>query len=479
MQKVARKPSTDPAQEKLRQNKALWNKDVSLFINDLINFKKTMNGAPSKFFMEKSSIKEPIPADPATIIGSLAGDFQELAQKGNGIITQQLEYSKTRRKKQVQAPAQNSAVPVATTPPANDLSKQLAAFEQYNLIINASNPVSRFFSRILNPAIGGSPAARIRKYRMSMLTAAASVFKDLENLQVAIVGKSSESIFTASKTLGKIEDNWNFLSKGFYTYKSTMPEEVKDTGGEITPPLELTEDKPKVTTTVPPAVEPNVSQISSAISDYKTYAANFLNLASVKHMNSLIMKYVDSDAESKKNLIPQILNAYQTVLFEANSKNNTSGKSLKEIFETVNLNKTASLEVVAQSFLRKWLGKARHKLSPLDKTSAIRLDIYNLSDECRKTIDLIMDSLEKEMNVDYLEGLINKVNNDLTTIRDLMRALDATIKGKGFDAPFMNLLDKGKITEFGPNLSDKQKQHLQRVLEQKQMRELTNLYYRK
>jgi hypothetical protein len=65
MIKSARKPSSDPVQEKLRQSKAVWNKEVSIFVNDLIHCKKLMNGWPSKFHMEKSFIKEPIPADPS------------------------------------------------------------------------------------------------------------------------------------------------------------------------------------------------------------------------------------------------------------------------------------------------------------------------------------------------------------------------------------------------------------------------------
>ena len=53
----------DPAQEKLRQSKAAWNKSVSAFINDVIHFKKLMNGWPSKYFKERSKITLPIPAD--------------------------------------------------------------------------------------------------------------------------------------------------------------------------------------------------------------------------------------------------------------------------------------------------------------------------------------------------------------------------------------------------------------------------------
>src|SRR5271154_4044762 len=95
--KVARKTSMDPAQEKLRQSKAAWNKEVSTFLNDVIHFKKLMNGWPSKYFKERSKITLPIPADPATIVNSLAGHFQDLAQQGAAIAAQQAQYSQGRR----------------------------------------------------------------------------------------------------------------------------------------------------------------------------------------------------------------------------------------------------------------------------------------------------------------------------------------------------------------------------------------------
>src|ERR1700676_5491360 len=120
MEKTARKSSTDPVQERLRQNKANLNKDISAFVNDLIHLKKLMNGWPSKFFKERSKITSPLPADPATIIGALAGDFQEIVSKGNGIIQEQLNYAKNRRQKQVKPT-------LPQTPPANDLAAPPAA----------------------------------------------------------------------------------------------------------------------------------------------------------------------------------------------------------------------------------------------------------------------------------------------------------------------------------------------------------------
>jgi len=95
--KIAKNTTPDPIQVKLRQNKKLWNKEVSSFINNLINLKKTMNGAPSSYHPERSTIKDPIPADPSSIINELTSDFQQLAQKGNSLIQEQINYSKNRR----------------------------------------------------------------------------------------------------------------------------------------------------------------------------------------------------------------------------------------------------------------------------------------------------------------------------------------------------------------------------------------------
>ena len=122
------KKSNDPVQQALREKKAKWNKKVSAFIDDLIHVKKMMNGWPSKFLMERSRITEPLPKDPATILGALAGDFSEIVNEGNDIIASQISYSQTRKKKQ---PKQlNLPLPATPTPapmtPMNDLSQQLS-----------------------------------------------------------------------------------------------------------------------------------------------------------------------------------------------------------------------------------------------------------------------------------------------------------------------------------------------------------------
>lgn len=448
MFKIARKPSTDPIQEKLRQNKALWNKDISLFVNDLIHFKKMMNGWPSKFFNEKSRITEPVPADPNTIIGALANDFQDLAHRANTIIMEQENYSKNRRKKQV-------APTITISPTTPDLSKQLAAFEQkYTLVSEASNPFSRFLTKLLNPTIGTSEAARIRRYRMSLLTACIKSFKDFGKFQVEILKSGRSSIDSSNKLLHRCWSDWILVARGFLTYKVNMPN-ATNTGGEIETPKELSdikeqsiqevenssnsgkiredyesEDKTLMGDDVkPPDILPTDYMVLSKkiIEDYK----KSLSLISIddqelfNNFNDIITKFILSPQKEKDKYSKNLVDSYQTLLLELGKLHNTTGSSLFQIMSSVKQNKQASaVKKTAQEFLKKWIGKTIHQLSLFDKTSSYRLDMYKIAEEVRQNLDKIMDLLEKGMDLEALTPLINDNNKKVTALRGLMRGLN-------------------------------------------------------
>ena len=82
-----------------------------------------------------------------------------------------------------------------------------------------------------------------------------------------------------------------------------------------------------------------------------------------------------------------------------------------------------------------------HQLNPFDKTSNARLNVYNVAEELRKTINKIMDSLEKDMNVEELSSLIGESNKSFSMLRGLMRALHLTHPMKGGN-PVETTLDK-------------------------------------
>ena len=492
MIKTGRKPSSDPVQEKLRESKALWNKEVSEFINDLINFKKTMNGAPSKFYPEKGNIKEPIPADPASIIGVLAGDFQNIATKGNSIIQQQVDYSKNRRRSAPKAgpittPEPTTPATINETPPspANDLSKQLAASmeKKYNLIAEASNPISRFFTRLLNPRIGFSEAARVRRVRMSLLDACVKTYRDLGKLQVEIVKSSKESIVSSNKLLHKTWNDWTVVARGFNIYKINMPPVVQDAGGVIPPSKEIVEEKkkdqvdkkqeekatqelkqevkrevaPPAAAPPPPSSEeavsvPEVSPYSESqiamimklaqavITDYtKNYRglATLVNIGPVGMvLEAHITRLIKSPGQYRVVHAAKLMEVYQQTLATINASAGTNGKSLSEILQQVQGkgkdedNAAAQLETTAQAFLKKWIGRTKHKLNPFDKTSGNRLEIYELATSLRKSIDQVMDLLEKDMNVEELNPMISGINQQMSSLRGMMRALHLSMGGK-------------------------------------------------
>lgn len=444
MIKVADKPSMDPVQQKLRLAKKQWNKEVSAFIDDLIHYKKLVNGQPNKFFKERSAIKDPIPADPATILGSLANDFQELSQRGNAIIAAQMEYSKTRRKKQPKKPDSVGVAPSTPSTPetssAPDLSKQLAAFDlKYGLVAEGSNPVSRFFTRMLNPGFGFGEAARIRKYRMSLLTLCAKMHNDLSKFQVEIVKSSNDSINNSYNMLNsKIWHNWDLIYKGILTYKNNMPKVVEDAGGPIDSPVEKTKPTTIKPSTIKPSSQvasPSISQVSVIENDYIT---NYSNVG-VENMGGAdgdlevaLFRFRGASNEEKDEAAKKVIKEYQVLISKLNQSLGTNGKSLAEIGSQKT--KTASveqLEKLSQDFLWKWLGKTRHGLSS-SMTSGYRLDLYKNAEEVRENLNKMMNSLESGMNLEELMELAADVHRQLISMKGLTRAIHAAMpKSKG------------------------------------------------
>ena len=379
MIKEARKPSADPTQEKLRQNKAVWNKDVSAFLNDVIHIKKLMNGWPSKFYKERSKIVQPIPGDPGTILGSLANDFQELAQRGTAIVAQQAEYSKNRRQSQPKAPTEQGpatpATPAAPTPPNGaDLSKQLAAWEQkYELVSEGSNPVSRFITRLRTPQMGFGDAAQKRRLRMDMLKAAAKSYKALSKMQIHVTKSSKASVVDAYKAMQISWNEWSIVSRNFTAIVNSMPDQP--------PRVEEMRDEP------PPGVEPDLPVVKEVAPE----------IAKVPEPAPVKIKPLVEDMEPPLVETPK--------------------------------NKKASeqLEVVAQAFLKKWLGRTRHQILPT-KSSGLRLQIYQVGDKTRKNINNVMDLLEKGLDIQQLGPKISEVSANINSLRSLMRSLHNTEK---------------------------------------------------
>lgn len=390
--KYARKRSADPVQEKLRQDKDIFNKEVSTFITKVINFKKLMNGAPNLFYKQKSKITQPIPANPSNILTTLISDFQELAQRGTGLVEEQLNYSKNHRPSQPKAP--NALLPKApsipeASPSAPDLTKQLAAWEQkYDLIAEASNPISRFLARRLTRTRGTSERFRINRMRLDMLESCTQARKALGKLQVQIVKGSKESIVESHKVMQHVWNEWAVVSRTFNNYKNKLSNQPSNQITEL--PAEETFSGAKETLPDQAPQEENEDTGIASPSDPPKVDAPVM----VQKIPPPILDLPTPVTPPTTNVLP------------------IGNKEL---------------EATAQAFIKKWLGKKRHQFFS-QNTSSYRLEIFEMAKNTRIELNKVMNLLEKGLDVNQLETLVSQVNKQITTLRMMMRSLHLSEK---------------------------------------------------
>ena len=446
MNKSAAGRSNDPKQQALRDAKAKWNKDTSDFIADVIQYKKMMNGWPSKFNAEKGKIQNPLSEKSSSVLSLLTLNFKDIAEQAHSLSQQQLEYSKTRKQKSVKD---------AT----NIIATQLHELETF-----ASNPLSRFFSRIKNTALFDTEKARVKKYRMSLLSAGSDIYQDILLLQEEAVKSSPQSIFVTSQLLEKIQKRWEFVGGSLNTYKNSISELSKDTDKEKD--VKDNSNSEKDTEKQNP-----FSDVESIIIDIKRYVSNF-NTINPKEILQKISKFESSSNDKEKQFIAKLIaKDYEKLLLKANKIDSTEAKSFKELS-----NLKAALQSTAQNAVNKWMGKLKHKISPFDKTSAFRLDIYNKCKEVLKLVDDFMDLLESGFNLEELYNIYKSVSEKLQFIKSIANSLLKTVDGKSFEGKFIDLLEKGDLSEHDVDFDKKQKERFQRMLELQRFRDLAKQY---
>lgn len=439
MEKSARKPSTDPVQEKLREEKSAWNKEISSFIDNLIQFKKLMNGHPSKFYMQKGTIKEPLPADPATILGVLISDFQGLANQGSQIIDQQVEYSKNRKK---------------SKPKGTGLSlEQRLSSLNLEIIKEASNPFSRFLSHFRGGWFGKSPEAVLRRRRLSLLKSFLELYKLFNTFQIKILKTDSQSTLEAFAILDKIDDIFALIRKSLESYEtpkgeepqSLTPKKKEEKSIEIM--KEIPEDKKEELSGL-------IEEAMLALYDFNVNEPNISDLDKIfsKRLSTLDNQFkMTEDLNKKLELAPIIIGIYQNLLKDISSKRGERYLKLEDVPPI----KKAEIEILAQDALKKWVGKLKHQLSLSDKTSSIRLEVYDFAKEIRQEINQLMNYLEKDLNLVEFRNKLKPLDKNLLQMKNIMK-------------PLIVLLKEQRVDE-----------NLQKLLETRRRRELINLYYNK
>jgi hypothetical protein len=454
MIKVSRKTSADPVQEKLRQHKATWNKEVSAFIDNLIHFKKMMNGWPSKFLMERSSIGEALPKDPTSILGVLAGDFRELAADGNQIIEEQIAYSKGRRRKSPKQSGYHELPPAGSTPPAapSGLAAALSSAE-YDLIAEGSGRISRTLSRLKGPILFGPQQEKNkRRFRLILLSNAAKMDRNLSRMQQSIVGQTEYSII---RSIGFLDDVMLMIYTIFQTLQSYMSFEnlLDQPTKDKEPPTksEKTESvstKSEKTESVP--AESKQSQqdspvVKEAIGKYKDYESNsnIINkfdefAAEIRNVNKLYGRLFQNlsitnyySIESINKHAQNLISACDDLLSKLNNKLGQQAKSFKDlIFEQKNASQQ-QINIIAQNIVSKWVGKGINHLSPFDSTSSIRLALYKAVTSIRKDLNKIMDKLEKDLEPQSIYDDFKNLEAELYELRPLTYSLQHYMSPEG------------------------------------------------
>lgn len=167
-EKLGRKASSDPIQEKLRQNKASWNADMSSLIAKLIAFKRGLNGrGDAKAGLPPSSIKDPVPSEVGNYLNELANQYLSVVSGANSIIGEQAHYSTNRKKSQRQA-----------------------ALELELFVKQATWAGSRLWARITLRKLNRN----IRILRFRMIKDGLELLKEFKKLEIDLAQKHTDSI---------------------------------------------------------------------------------------------------------------------------------------------------------------------------------------------------------------------------------------------------------------------------------------------
>lgn len=463
---AAPKTYRDPALNRIIQEKAAWNRQVSSFINDVIHFKKSMNGWPSKFYKERVRISQPSPIDLSSILSQIAGDFQEITNQGANIVKEQRDFAQAHVKRQsdrtlnkldkahgpASGPAQAPPKPTEGPDLSQQMGQKLSATVnleliklasdmelKYELETTASNPFSRFITRLFNPKFGFTEKARIRRLRMAMLDNCLKSYKELKKLHKEIVKSSKGSIVASHKMMTLIWNYWNAVNRLMSTYKAIRPDDlIKDDGGQI----ESGEGREPDENSQPPEAggdstspPPPADSATTKIRDYQensNYLGSLTKSPIFRELHSVIESILVAPKGKRVSVLRKsnVEDIYGRALQEVNAELGTSGISFAQIAEQVKAKPPTTKEAQQRQ-----LGKIRHQLLP-GNSSGQRLEIYQFISQIRKDLDNVMNLLEKGFDQEALPPAINQVNREMAALRTMMRSLYYSEKPEEASTPF-------------------------------------------
>jgi len=425
----ARKKSPDPLQERLRANKEAWNKACSVFIAELIAFKKGLNGrGDPKYSLPPSNIKDPLPSQVLSLLNRISGDYEHIISGANSIIKEQENYSKTRRKK---------------------------VEKKAELEVEASNPLTRLVSRIKSIV----SSDKYKGYRMAMLNTSINLYKNLRIFQDEVLDRKIEDLPVIMDaflknlyTFSLIEDYLNRLKEVMQKEEHGDDVPIVDNTGNISKELHrpmLREDieTPKKEKESPHEKEKkefvhwDVLNLRELKKDLQEIIDVGLPISMILPVTSKLMEYERTSDEDKKELLKDLIyDEYDKVIIEAR-------KIIKEK-TGLDLSEDATLAEIADRYeqfmlkqkekkafvinagnpLSRWMKKKLYRMAPFDNTAAARLEIIELTEQIMKELDKLMNILEERVDVDELAPVVAEIDGLFNEMKKSIQILSTVNK---------------------------------------------------
>jgi hypothetical protein len=431
--KLARTRSIDPRQEHLRERKSKWNKECSEFIArinafkpHLISFKRGLNGrGDAKAGLPISNIKDPLPSDIGAYLsgtssefGELVSTFSGLASEANSIIQEQAEYSAHRRK-----PQEHGTQSIAHAMDESDLDDAL--------MIEGSSALSRFWSNMSSRWLSPEPK-EVRLYRLSMLRAARDLFKDLVELEDAVLEKGLTNVDEIFDLYTTISNDMRALRLSFNAF-AKFKTDGKVPPTDAAPPADVAPvDKPaKPSKSVKPVESkpaqevvpepPPPAPITKSISDYGLSPIEGDTPLDVLKNNLMIMSNAGQKDFGFKDVHPFLKIYNDRKKKENESKRSLMEARLRDLYEEIHeefvkLHKQASIsddELIAlarSSSISRLMKRVKNMITPADAAYAARSEAFDIIRATKKSVDEIMDLLEEhEPDVENLKDKMVKV----------------------------------------------------------------------
>lgn len=435
MKKIARKHSSDPAQETLRQAKADWNKATSALIGGLIALKRGLNGrGDSKTGLPPSTIKDPLPGAVGEKLHDLASQFNSVVSAAESIIQSQAEYSRTRNQPKTEG---NSVVT------ASWIGSRTWA--QMPLIGNLSTDTDRY---------GNKLSKENRKLRVQLIKFCHSMRKFMKEMEDQLVSSEPKDLAQLIYNLNAFKNDYRLLFLEpikLYIQEYSPREEIpgeQDISPEdfAVPPTQET-SQPLPSTGPNQATDP-LKNFKDAVAEIKRYMPIFFKF----HKNLSPEADFANDYEELSDLLIVIENAFwdekARALIDLNRLVQTAYRlfiKLKSQIETevkveepepikqleANYNQYyQELTKLAGNPLTNWFKKMKMQIwSSNEEILKLKaLDLIKVLDE---ELDHIMNNLEdSKSNPAQLGFRVDGLNNNLTLFIEIIRALGEKYQAK-------------------------------------------------